>query len=160
MFEPMHYLSAFDAALSNMVQLQGESNAGLEGAAAATANLKVQYHVGLEGSFGEMQVTPRSLSTRHLSKIISIEGIITTCLLVRPKLTKSVHYVEKKGIFMMREYKDATTSPDYVPTSGGATYPTEDSEGNALVTEYGYCGYRDHQKGKRKFVGLYKMLVY
>ena len=52
--------------------------------------------------------------------------------------------MEKKGIFVTREYRDATMTSNYIPTSNA--YPTEDSEGNPLITEYGYCVYRDHQK--------------
>jgi DNA replication licensing factor MCM3 len=66
--------------------------------------------------------------------------------MVRPKLVKSVHYVEKKNVFMTREYRDATMTANFIPVQGGNAYPTEDSDGNVLRTEYGYCQYRDHQK--------------
>ncbi|KAG1219573.1 hypothetical protein G6F68_021390 [Rhizopus microsporus] len=43
----------------------------------------------------------------------------------------------------MHEYRDATTPGNSIPT--GAVYPTEDADGNPLVTEFGYSTYRDHQ---------------
>ncbi|CAO3594923.1 unnamed protein product [Absidia cylindrospora] len=43
----------------------------------------------------------------------------------------------------MREYRDSTTPGNSIPT--GAVYPTEDDNGDALVTEFGYSTYRDHQ---------------
>lgn len=75
--------------------------------------------------------------------MISLEGIVTKCSLVRPKVIKSVHYNERKTTFHFREYRDQTMS-----ASGAAStsvYPTEDDEGNPLITEYGHCLYRDHQ---------------
>jgi DNA replication licensing factor MCM3 len=75
--------------------------------------------------------------------MVSLEGIVTKCSLVRPKVVKSVHYNETKNIFHFREYRDQTMS-----ASGAAStsvYPQEDEDGNPLITEYGYCTYRDHQ---------------
>lgn len=63
--------------------------------------------------------------------------------MVRPKVVRSVHYAEKSKRHFMREYHDATTPGNDIPT--GAVYPTEDDEGQALVTEFGYSTYRDHQ---------------
>ena len=51
--------------------------------------------VGFEGAFGGHQVTPRSLAAALLSKLVCVEGIVTRCSLVRPKVIRSVHYCEK-----------------------------------------------------------------
>lgn len=103
-----------------------------------------QFYLSFKGSFGGNKVTPRTIDSRHLSKMISVEGIVTRASLVRPKIIRSVHYADKTGRFYAREYRDQTTSFD--PISTAAIYPTEDLEGNKLTTEYGYCTYRDHQK--------------
>lgn len=69
----MDFLAAFDRALKTLAEsldMETESVV-LKG--------KIFYHVGLEGAFGEFHVTPRSLTTKYISKLISIEGIITTC---------------------------------------------------------------------------------
>jgi DNA replication licensing factor MCM3 len=71
----MEYLAAFDGALKNMVESVGHVD---ERESDITSG-KTIYHVGLEGSFGDMQVTPRTLNTRYLGKMIAIEGIVTTC---------------------------------------------------------------------------------
>ncbi|KAH0151560.1 DNA replication licensing factor mcm3, partial [Aureobasidium melanogenum] len=42
-----------------------------------------------------------------------------------------------------REYRDQTMTMNGAASS--SVYPTEDDEGNPLVTEYGFCTYRDHQ---------------
>ncbi|KAG9708056.1 DNA replication licensing factor mcm3, partial [Aureobasidium melanogenum] len=65
------------------------------------------------------------------------------CSLVRPKVVKSVHYNENKSSFHFREYRDQTMTMNGAASS--SVYPTEDDEGNPLVTEYGFCTYRDHQ---------------
>ncbi|CAZ82208.1 unnamed protein product [Tuber melanosporum] len=78
------------------------------------------FYCALTGSFGEYAVNPRTLSSKHLNHMISLEGIVTRCSLVRPKVVKSVHYNENKKVFVGRTYKDQTMS-------------------------YGYSVYRDHQ---------------
>lgn len=52
-------------------------------------------------------MNPRSLSAQYISKLVEVEGIVTKCSLVRPKLVKSVHYAEASGQFTTREYRCA-----------------------------------------------------
>ncbi|EPS45334.1 hypothetical protein H072_702 [Dactylellina haptotyla CBS 200.50] len=104
---------------------------------------ETDFHVGLNGNFGDHAVSPRTLGSAHLNKMVCLEGIVTKCSLVRPKVKKSVHYNERKELFHAREYRDQTMTTN-APTSSNV-YPTEDEEGNPLVTEYGYCVYQDHQ---------------
>ncbi|KAI8821797.1 MCM2/3/5 family-domain-containing protein [Fimicolochytrium jonesii] len=136
---PMDYLPPFDKALKDIAL-------SLQNPAAVTGNGRMEeqnFYVGLEGSFGDHQVSPRNVSSGHLGKMISIEGIITRCSLVRPKVVRSVHYCEKTEVFHMREYRDGTSLGNAVPT--GAIYPKEDDEGNKLTTEFGFSAYRDYQ---------------
>lgn len=93
-----------------------------------------EFYVGFEGSFGSKHVTPRSLSARNLNNLICVEGIVTKCSLVRPKVMKSVHYCPVTKKSMERMYTDLTSLEAY-PSSGA--YPTKDEEGNPLETEYG-----------------------
>ncbi|CAA9960615.1 DNA replication licensing factor MCM3 [Pyrenophora teres f. maculata] len=102
----------------------------------------VVYYCAYIGSFGEYSVNPRTLSSNQLNHMVSLEGIVTKTSLVRPKVTKSVHYNETKQKFVARAYEDQTMTTGAASTS---VYPTEDEDGNALITEYGYCTYRDHQ---------------
>lgn len=100
------------------------------------------YYCAYIGSFGEFSCNPRTLGSTHLNHMVSMEGIVTKTSLVRPKVVKSVHYNETQKKFVAREYQDQTMGPGAASTS---VYPTEDEEGNPLVTEYGYSLYRDHQ---------------
>jgi DNA replication licensing factor MCM3 len=86
-------------------------------------NPQDEYYIGLQGSFGENFVSPRSLSSRFLGKMICIEGIVTKCSMIRPKVARSVHYCEKTQQFTAREYRDGTSLSTAVPT--GSVYPTE-----------------------------------
>ncbi|KAF1803518.1 MCM2/3/5 family-domain-containing protein [Mucor lusitanicus] len=131
MNNPAECLPAFDAALMNMVK------------AVNPELIEQPFYVGFRGSFGDNYVNPRTLRAMYLGKFVCIEGIVTRCSLVRPKVLKSVHYAEKTNSHYMREYRDATTSGNPVPT--GAVYPTADDNGNPLITEFGYSTYRDHQ---------------
>ncbi|XP_023808962.1 DNA replication licensing factor MCM3 [Oryzias latipes] len=101
-----------------------------------------EFFVGLEGSFGAKHVSPRTLTSRLLGSMVCVEGIITKCSLVRPKVVRSVHYCPATKKTMERKYTDLT-SLDAFPSS--ASYPTKDEENNPLETEFGLSIYKDHQ---------------
>lgn len=101
-----------------------------------------EFFVGFEGSFGAKHVTPRSLTSRFLGNMVCVEGIVTKCSLIRPKVVRSVHYCPVTKKFMERKYTDMT-SLEAVPSSG--VYPTKDEDGNLLETEFGLSVYKDHQ---------------
>ncbi|EFA84853.1 MCM family protein [Heterostelium album PN500] len=103
---------------------------------------KFPYFLGFEGSFGSKHVTPRGLRANFISNMVCIDGIVTKCSLVRPKVMKSVHYCEKTKEMSEKQYSDATLD-DTIPTS--ASYLSKDAAGNPLVTEYGLCEYKDSQ---------------
>ena len=101
-----------------------------------------QIKVGIVGELGPQTVSPRALTSDHISKLVRVEGIVTKCSLVRPKIVKSVHYCEKTGQFTTKEFRDVTSTSGQ-PT--GAVYPQRDDQGNPLTTEFGLCKYKDHQ---------------
>ncbi|KAM4693764.1 DNA replication licensing factor MCM3 [Discoglossus pictus] len=101
-----------------------------------------EFYVGLEGSFGSKHVTPRTLTSRCLSAVVCVEGIVTKCSLVRPKVVRSVHYCPATKKTIERKYTDMT-SLDAFPSS--SVYPTKDEENNPLETEFGLSIYKDHQ---------------
>lgn len=134
---PVDFLPAFDEALANIVQRVHDTDkhdvSGRE------------YRVGLSGSFGDHHVSPRTLRAAQLGKMISLEGIVTRCSLVRPKMLKSVHYCPETRLFHAREYRDATSSTSNLPPTSSVT-PQQDDEGHPLQTEFGHCVFRDHQR--------------
>ncbi|CAK4033730.1 DNA replication licensing factor mcm3 [Lecanosticta acicola] len=134
--QPFEYSQAFDRALFNIVQT-------LRNRATQHVDEEQMYYCAYIGSFGEYACNPRTLSSNHLNHMVSLEGIVTKCSLVRPKVVKSVHWNERKATFHFREYRDQTMTANGAAST--SVYPTEDGEGNPLVTEYGYCTYRDHQ---------------
>ena len=84
-----------------------------------------KFFVGFEGSFGGQHVTPRGLSARLLGKLVCVEGIVSKCGLIHPKVVKSVHYCPDTSQSLERSYRDAT-SIDGLPTMG--LYPQQDDE--------------------------------
>lgn len=84
------------------------------------------YYSALVGSFGANAVSPRTLTSQHLNKMISLEGIVTKCSLVRPKVVKSIHFNEKKNNWVYRNYSDQTMTAGAPNTTA---YPREDEEG-------------------------------
>ncbi|XP_023068765.1 DNA replication licensing factor MCM3 isoform X3 [Piliocolobus tephrosceles] len=101
-----------------------------------------EFYIGLEGSFGSKHVSPRTLTSCFLSCVVCVEGIVTKCSLVRPKVVRSVHYCPATKKTIERRYSDLTT---LVAFPSSSVYPTKDEENNPLETEYGLSVYRDHQ---------------
>ncbi|OSD05902.1 ATP dependent DNA helicase [Trametes coccinea BRFM310] len=134
---PVDYLPALEDALVKVVErVHDRDKHEIEGKS---------YRVGFSGSFGDHHVSPRHLRATHLGKMISLEGIVTRCSLVRPKMMKSVHYCPDTGMFHAREYRDATTSTSNLPPTSSVT-PQTDDEGHPLQMEYGYSEFRDNQR--------------
>ncbi|CAD0092378.1 unnamed protein product [Aureobasidium mustum] len=134
--QPFDFSQAFDRAVKNIVNT-------LPGRPPHETDADTMYYCAFYGSFGQFATNPRTLSSQHLNHMVSLEGIVTKCSLVRPKVVKSVHYNENKSSFHFREYRDQTMTMNGAAST--SVYPTEDDEGNPLVTEYGFCTYRDHQ---------------
>jgi DNA replication licensing factor MCM3 len=135
--EPFGFVEAFDKALFNVVETfpdRPKHETADDGS--------VVYYCAYIGSFGEFSVNPRTLSSNQLNRMVSLEGIVTKTSLVRPKVVKSVHYNETLSKFHYRTYRDQTMT---MGAASSSVYPTEDEEGNPLITEYGHCIYRDHQ---------------
>ena len=133
--EPFDYTLAFDHALKKIVETIPQARPD------QTARDTI-YYCAWAGSFGLNACNPRTLSSQHLNYMVSIEGIVTRCSLIRPKVVRSVHYNETKDKFHFREYQDQTMTNGVTTSS---VYPREDDDGNPLTTEYGFCTYRDHQ---------------
>jgi DNA replication licensing factor MCM3 len=110
-----------------------------------------ELQVGFEGSFGSHSVSPRGLLSVLLNKLVVVEGIVTKCSSVRPKLVKSVHYCPATNSYTSREYRDAAAPDIGIEVRGRnrmptvSTFPTSDASGNPLETEHGYCQYKDCQ---------------
>ncbi|XP_061254399.1 DNA replication licensing factor MCM3 isoform X2 [Bos javanicus] len=101
-----------------------------------------EFYIGLEGSFGSKHVSPRTLTSCFLSCVVCVEGIVTKCSLVRPKVVRSVHYCPATKKTIERRYSDLTS---LVAFPSSSVYPTKDEENNPLETEYGLSVYKDHQ---------------
>lgn len=135
--QPFEFLPAFEAALTTLVE-------GFHEPGKHEIENRI-YHVGFSGSFGDHHVSPRTLHAGHLGKMISLEGIITRCSLVRPKMLKSVHYCPETRRFQAREYRDATTTITNLPPTTSVV-PQQDEDGRQLQIEYGHSVFRDHQR--------------
>jgi len=132
---PMECIPAYEKALKEMCDNMARGH----------KNIKVleKYHVAIEGSFGSHRMGPREMMSDNLTQLVCVEGIVTKCSLVRPKVVRTVHYCEATGKFQANHYRDAT-SFEGAPT--GSTYLTTDDQGNKLTTEFGLSVYKNHQK--------------
>lgn len=68
MSHPADYLPAFDSALEEAVNSINP---------AYGKEFKSQFHIGLEGSFGQNAVTPRALSAKFINQLVCLDGIVT-----------------------------------------------------------------------------------
>ncbi|KAF9943007.1 MCM DNA helicase complex subunit [Mortierella alpina] len=132
MNSPMEYIPAFTQALTTIADTIQPSDDGE----------RIMY-VGFKGSFGDHHVNPRTLRAKHLGKLVCLEGIVTRCGLVRPKVIHSVHYCPKTENFHEKRYIDGTMMTNELAT--GSSYLQTDDDGNPLETEFGMSTYRDHQ---------------
>lgn len=141
--DPAQFVPPAERALTELAQSIGDLPSSHKARIAPVAQRP--WRISLKGSFGSHSLSPRTLTSHHLNKLISLQGIVTRTSLVRPKILRSVHFAEKTNRFHYRDYTDSTTTlTTRIPTP--AIYPTEDQEGNKLTTEYGYCTYMDHQR--------------
>lgn len=101
-----------------------------------------EFLIGFDGSFGANHVSPRTLISNFIGQMICVEGIVTKCSLIHPKVVRSVHYCPATKKVIERKYTDMT-SLDAFPSS--SVYPTKDDDGNLLETEFGLSKYKDHQ---------------
>nr|XP_018263376.1 minichromosome maintenance protein 3 [Kwoniella dejecticola CBS 10117]OBR85534.1 minichromosome maintenance protein 3 [Kwoniella dejecticola CBS 10117] len=138
LLQPTSYLPALDAALTQLVQsLHDPVKHKIAGN---------EYYVGLRGSFGQQHCNPRTLRSHQIGKMVSLEGIVTRCSLVRPKMLKSIHFCQPTGKFHSRSYHDATIiAPSSTLTGSTTVIPQDDGEGHPLLMEYGLSTFRDHQ---------------
>jgi DNA replication licensing factor MCM3 len=136
LYTPFEFAPAFDQALKDVIKT-------LPNRPARETDDETMYYCAFMGSFGENACNPRTLGSGLLNRMVCLEGIVTKCSLVRPKVVKSVHWNEAKQTFMFREYRDQTMTANGAASM--SVYPQEDADHNPLVTEYGYCTYRDHQ---------------
>ena len=64
------------------------------------------------------RVSPRALTAHFISRLVSVEGIVTKASLVRPKVVRSVQYCEATKKFEIKEFRDVTAH-DGLPTGAG-----------------------------------------
>lgn len=120
LFQPFDFAPAFDQALKNIVLTMPDRSAH-------ETDEETMYYVAYSGSFGENSCNPRTLGSALLNRMVCLEGIVTKCSLVRPKVVKSVHYNEQKNSWLFREYRDQTMSAN-APASL-SVYPQQDKDG-------------------------------
>lgn len=137
--KPIDYIAPFqDALIDIVVSLPTSTITNVD-------YIVNDWHIGFTGLYGKYNITPRQISSYHITKQVEIEGIVTRCSTVRPKLVMSVHSRNtvsdiKKNIHLYYHDQTSITSN---PTN--ITYPLRDNEGIPLTTEYGYCIYKDNQ---------------
>jgi DNA replication licensing factor MCM3 len=114
--------------------------------------LKVnEIQIGFEGSFGGNSVSPRGMLSLMLNNLVEIEGIVTKCSNVRPKIVHSVHYCEETKSYLDRDYRDNTSLDIGINVNGqirnttSSVIPLKDSDGKSLDLEYGLCKFKDYQ---------------
>lgn len=109
--------------------------------------------IGFEGSMGANSVSPRGMLSRLLNQLVEVEGIVTRCSNVRPKLVRSVQFCEKNMNYTKREYRDATSLDIGLNVDGSGSEKRvtssvivdKDTDGNALEMELGLSRYKDYQ---------------
>ncbi|CAE8725688.1 unnamed protein product [Polarella glacialis] len=131
---PVKYLLPWEEALLSFL---GETNQK------AVKQLTQTLRLDISGSFGRNHVTPRGMTANQIGKLMCVEGIVTKCGVMQPKLLQSMH-VRKidDGHVVQRDHRDATSL--LAQTSRGG-FPTQDEEGNELQMDIALSVYKDSQ---------------
>lgn len=100
--------------------------------------------ISFSGSFGQNHVSPRELLSSFMGKIVSVDGIVTKCSMVRPKMVENVQYCTETKELTRDKQRDIT---EICRNTNLTTYRIRDKNGNILITEYGreFSVYRDNQ---------------
>eukprot|EP01017_Pseudomicrothorax_dubius_P028471 TRINITY_DN3384_c0_g1_i1.p1 TRINITY_DN3384_c0_g1~~TRINITY_DN3384_c0_g1_i1.p1 ORF type:complete len:845 (+),score=264.39 TRINITY_DN3384_c0_g1_i1:66-2600(+) len=136
------------AAIRAILAEKGDSAGGLAGkkkGAGDVMNRGAEYHVTFEGNFGRLLITPRGLQAQLVNKLIAVQGIITRMSIVRPKIVQSVHYCDETRVGSIKDYYDQYALGSEATMRKSNAFPTKDAEGRPLITEFGFCAYRDVQ---------------
>ncbi|KAK6591136.1 DNA replication licensing factor MCM3 like [Cryptosporidium xiaoi] len=149
--DPYIYVSPFEEVIKDLVSLEKEIEKS------STKVLHLNPRVGFSGWFGRNHLTPRGLSSKNVNQMVCVEGIVSQCSIVKPKLVKSVHV--SRGHLIGQEKKGENSLNTYVEVRGHRDIsclvkdrylqtgvPTEDSQGNKMEVEVGLCSYKDSQK--------------
>jgi len=141
--KPHDYLPYWGLAVAEAVERRAAIDYLKKGAGARRRT----YNIGIEGPLGpHAVVTPRTLTSTFMGQLVMVDGIITRCSLIRPKLVESVHYCVAKNEFHRREYRDELSpfiDSTHLPTIN--VFPKKDADGNPLRVEFGLSTFTDHQ---------------
>ncbi|PPS95157.1 MCM domain containing protein [Cryptosporidium hominis] len=150
--EPYLYVSPFEEVIKDLVDLEREidKNSPLKSS-------QFNARVGFSGWFGRNHLTPRGLTASNINKMVCVEGIISQCSIVKPKLVKSVHI--SKGHLIGQNDISGGANQAFVEVRGHrdisclikdryiqSGVPSEDGQGNKMEVEIGLCRYKDTQK--------------
>eukprot|EP01053_Blabericola_migrator_P011885 Blabericola_migrator_1__11884@NODE_724_length_6723_cov_141_689153_g521_i0_p1_GENE_NODE_724_length_6723_cov_141_689153_g521_i0NODE_724_length_6723_cov_141_689153_g521_i0_p1_ORF_typecomplete_len888_score187_39MCM/PF00493_23/1_3e88MCM_OB/PF17207_3/1_7e28MCM_lid/PF17855_1/1_8e20MCM_lid/PF17855_1/4_9e03Mg_chelatase/PF01078_21/9_6e09AAA_3/PF07726_11/1_6e05AAA_5/PF07728_14/3_6e05AAA_5/PF07728_14/2e03Sigma54_activat/PF00158_26/3_6e05Sigma54_activ_2/PF14532_6/0_00048AAA_22/PF13401_6/1AAA_22/PF13401_6/1_1 len=103
--------------------------------------------LGFTGWLGSHGVTPRGLGARLANKLICVEGIVTRCSLIQPKLTHATFYIPELQKHFFREHYDSLSIAVKDGRSQGPVYNiNKDGDGHAVELEYGLSFYKDSQR--------------
>jgi DNA replication licensing factor MCM3 len=80
--QPFDFAQAFDRALHEVI-------GSLPNTTPKQTSEDTMYYCAFSGSFGQYACNPRTLSSSHLNHMVSLEGIVTRCSLVRPKVIRA-----------------------------------------------------------------------
>ncbi|KAF7457875.1 DNA replication licensing factor MCM3 [Cryptosporidium felis] len=149
--EPYLYVSPFEEVVGDLVDLEREVDKKFSKTSIFNAR------VGFDGWFGRNHLTPRGLTAKNVNQMVCIEGIISQCSIVKPKLVKSVHI--SKGHLIGQNDEPNGSNQAYVEVRGHrdisclikdryvqSGVPSEDGQGNKMEVEIGLCRYKDSQR--------------
>eukprot|EP00917_Polyrhabdina_sp_WS-2016_P012198 GHVP01026852.1.p1 GENE.GHVP01026852.1~~GHVP01026852.1.p1 ORF type:complete len:773 (+),score=146.71 GHVP01026852.1:23-2341(+) len=134
--DPLTYMPPCEDALRHVAEAMQHSGK-------FSSNLKT--FLGIKGWLGMHHVSPRGLTSNLLNCLVSVEGIVSQCGLVNPKLVKSV-YLSEGGAQFSRMHGDSQSLHRDKYHVSNPQVPKEDREGRPMIIEVGLCEYRDSQR--------------
>lgn len=93
--------------------------------------------LNFEGNMGKNFITPRGLKSSMINSLVRVQGIVTRMSIVKPKLSKSYHYIPDLKQGHVQNYRDQY-SIEGQGEFASKMFPTKDAGGHIMSADYGY----------------------
>lgn len=93
--------------------------------------------LNFEGNMGKNFITPRGLRSIMINSLVRVQGIVTRMSIVKPKLSKSYHYIPDLKQGHVQNYRDQY-SIEGQGEFASKMFPTKDAGGHIMSADYGY----------------------
>jgi len=146
--KPINAIKSFEDRANQMIKDMDSSFSSEKTRLNSQSNFPVKQEslkLNFDGNLGRNFITPRGLKSSMINSLVKIQGIVTRMSIVKPKLSKSYHFIPATNQGYVQNYKDQY-SIEGQGNFSSKLFPTKDAAGNKMTADFGYCNYTNVQK--------------